>query len=112
MKEIIALKMTYPEILIEEIEQADGSFIPENCAFSAVEFKVEEEIVPKDMVGKYDIVRMTEMGEVGVWEFSDATIMLSPSYKPKGEIIYVLTFDNAVVDFGYLDNTSSFVEVV
>lgn len=81
MKTIPVSDLKRPSLHIVPIVQDDGSMVPGGHYWKAIEFTTKQPI--KDVVGKYDVVQIATSRDVGigsgeVWEFTDATIMLSP----------------------------------
>lgn len=92
MKKIIVSEITRPSLHIQELKQTDGSFLPGEHYWAAVDFVVLNQ-ERSDVVGKYDRLRLQlDYLPAEVWEFFNAVVMLFP--KPnENPNHYILTYD-------------------
>lgn len=90
-------EMIRPSLTFEELQQGDGSLVPGESYWSAVEFTVQSQ--PSEVYGKHRVVDLLA-SKCELWRFYDATIMLSPniqrlkSFGPNS-YKYVMTYSRA-----------------
>jgi len=88
-------EMVRPSLTFEEVKQEDGSLVPGDTYWSAVEFTVESP--PLEVYGCHRVVDLC-CDRCELWRFYDATIMLSPNkqmLKSFGSNQYVMTYQRA-----------------
>lgn len=91
MKTLMVSEITRPSLEIEEIEQADGSFMPGKHYWSAVDFVTNTN--KDEVVGNYNRIRLQwEDNPSEIWEFDKATVMLYPKLT-ENCCRYILTYN-------------------